>query len=350
MKTVSILGSLVVSVAMALWFVDAGASAQPEGKAKLGQEQKLPNEEKIIKDLVDVQVDFMKATDPTKRGQHPKHHGCVEADFVVLGNLPQQLRRGIFAEAKPYKAKIRFSNGASADDTKDDIHGMAIKVFGVDGPRALEKCTLKEQDFILIDSPTFFAKDANEVVGLLKGQLALLKNDRTVMTQFAKDNPKVMIEVGKSKKKLANIPSPLAIPYWSTVPYKLGNGAVKYAVEPAKGNNVLKPLPDVDGKLHKAMAAHLAKKDAEFHFYLVEQTNANDMPIEDATKEWNDKNKVHVATIKIKAQVFDGAKQMKECEDLSFDPWHSLDAHRPLGNINRARKEVYQASSALRHK
>ena len=36
-------------------------------------------------------------------------------------------------------------------------------------------------------------------------------------------------------------------------------------------------------------------------------------------------------------------------EVLSFDPWHALEAHRPLGNIMRARKLAYAASSHFRH-
>jgi hypothetical protein len=40
---------------------------------------------------------------------------------------------------------------------------------------------------------------------------------------------------------------------------------------------------------------------------------------------------------------------MAFAEDLSYNPWHSLPAHRPLGNQNRARRVIYQALSKLRH-
>ena len=33
-----------------------------------------------------------------------------------------------------------------------------------------------------------------------------------------------------------------------------------------------------------------------------------------------------------------------------LEPWNTLPEHRPLGGINRARKLVYEDSSALRHK
>jgi hypothetical protein len=35
---------------------------------------------------------------------------------------------------------------------------------------------------------------------------------------------------------------------------------------------------------------------------------------------------------------------------LSFNSWRGLDAHRPLGSINRLKKLVYEASSDFRHR
>jgi hypothetical protein len=34
---------------------------------------------------------------------------------------------------------------------------------------------------------------------------------------------------------------------------------------------------------------------------------------------------------------------------VSITPWRCTQDHRPLGNIQRARKEVYRQSSLLRH-
>ena len=35
-------------------------------------------------------------------------------------------------------------------------------------------------------------------------------------------------------------------------------------------------------------------------------------------------------------------------ESLSFDPWHALEAHRPLGNMMRARNHAYRPSTQER--
>jgi len=71
------------------------------------------------------------------------------------------------------------------------------------------------------------------------------------------------------------------------------------------------------------------------------------MPVEDPTVRWESKP-VPVATITIRPQTFDTAARRAECEKSSFDPWHALAEHRPLGGINRARKAVYPESVKLR--
>jgi hypothetical protein len=36
------------------------------------------------------------------------------------------------------------------------------------------------------------------------------------------------------------------------------------------------------------------------------------------------------------------------CERIAFNPWHCLTDHRPLGNMNRARREIYDAMAKFR--
>jgi hypothetical protein len=75
------------------------------------------------------------------------------------------------------------------------------------------------------------------------------------------------------------------------------------------------------------------------------------MPIEDPTITWDETAApfVPVASISIPAQDFDSAEQHAFCENLSFTPWHCVDALRPLGGINRVRGVVYEHISRLRH-
>jgi len=73
------------------------------------------------------------------------------------------------------------------------------------------------------------------------------------------------------------------------------------------------------------------------------------MPIEDPTIDWKSPYQ-KIATLKIPAQTFEYPEQVKFCENLSYTPWHSLPEHRPLGGINRPRKQVYELISRLRNR
>ena len=75
-----------------------------------------------------------------------------------------------------------------------------------------------------------------------------------------------------------------------------------------------------------------------------------EVEIEDATQDWpatGDEYKT-VATLTIEPQDFDTPERREECEQLVFTPWHALEAHRPLGGINRLRRAVYDASVMFR--
>jgi hypothetical protein len=40
---------------------------------------------------------------------------------------------------------------------------------------------------------------------------------------------------------------------------------------------------------------------------------------------------------------------MEFAKKLSYNPWHTIAEHRPLGNQSRARKRMYLELSTLRH-
>ena len=90
------------------------------------------------------------------------------------------------------------------------------------------------------------------------------------------------------------------------------------------------------------------KVGARFDLSVIPQTDADAMPVEDPTVEWTSAP-VRVATIAIDPQTFDSAEQMAFFANLTWNPWHALPQHRPLGGINRARRHVYEDSAGLRH-
>jgi len=304
-----------------------------------------------------------------KRDQHPKHHGCVRAEFIIEPVLDQDLRVGLFAEPKTYQAWIRLSNGGQRDDRKADAHGMAIKLVGVAGPKVLEGHEQETtQDFVMIDNPVFFLRDAIAygvfVDAMLKAkakQPSALYSSLFFLPKKLRELgtlalgffvPRRLAEFGKLLKFVSKrIDDPLTTRYWSTTPYLFGPGkAMKFSAKPAAEAG----KPPADGSadyLREAMAARLKSADALYEFQVQFQKDAEKQPIEDPTVEWDEASCPFrtVARIKIPAQEFDTPEQMSFCENLSFTPWHALADHRPLGGINRTRKDVYLVLSKMRH-
>jgi len=57
---------------------------------------------------------------------------------------------------------------------------------------------------------------------------------------------------------------------------------------------------------------------------------------------------VTVAKITVLQQEFRSEAQIKFARELSYNPWHCIAEHRPLGNQNRARYLLYSELSRLR--
>lgn len=307
-------------------------------KLEIGKEYPPDGESAVIEQLRALHLKVHQAQPgPTHRGEHPKQHAGLWATLRVDESVPASMRVGLFAQPGEYRALVRFSNGRGPDDTKPEVHAMAIKALVPDGngpPRM--------QDFIVADHSVFFARNVQHVFEFL---VATVKG--TPVPQLAAtDFPKL---VGFSSVATTSL---LAMTYWSQTPYKLGDGAVKYLVTPsAPEQSPAIPLGKSPDCLREALVEQLTVRRirASFDLSVNPQTDADAMPIEDPTVEWTSRP-VRVATISIDPQQCEVPEQMAFFENLSWTPWNALPEHRPLGGINRARKLVYEDSAALRHK
>lgn len=290
-------------------------------------------------------------TGSAHRDAHAKAHGCVRARFRVEDKLPDELRRGVFQEGKSYRAWIRYSNGAgrAAPDAKGDGRGMAVKLTGLPGPKlADEKAT---QDFLMINSPAFFVRDAADYVDFMKAASA----GKPFSFFMPGANP-LRWRLHELKAALAitrrKTDDPLAVRYWSMAPYLLGeSGPVKYSARPCAPVPAGKPDRKDPDFLRAAMSARLKDAGACYEFLVQLRSDPARQPVEDPTVEWSEKASPFrkVATIEIPPQRFESAAQRAFCENLSMNPWHAAPEHRPLGGINRVRKTVYEAISRQRH-
>ncbi len=286
-----------------------------------------------------------------RRDAHPKMHGLVRAEFTVLPDIADEWRVGVFREAKTYQAWIRFSNQNDKiqSDLEKDIRGMAIKLMGVPGDKLLEtELNARTHDFIVISTNVFVTRDVAEFDALVKA----MTSGFLATAWFFMTHLRVGWNLLRSMKPCGN---PLRLRYWSTTPYLFGSNAVKYSAIPVLPDGSvaddcipINPGPDY---LREAMVSQLARGDVHFHFAVQKQLDADSMPIEDPGVEWREQLSpfVNLAAIRIMQQEFDTPAQREFGENLSYNPWHCLPEHRPLGGINRARKVVYETISRFRH-
>lgn len=309
------------------------------------------NEKADIKTAADLSVNIVDALQTTyaARGVHAKGHACVKATFRVDNAIHPQLQHGLFAEpGKLYKTWIRFSNSGSnmakSDDNARDARGMAIKVLNV-GNNLNGGNT---QEFIAHNSPAFFVTSVEDYNQFVK----------------AKGNPKYFIQgYNPFKWRLRELwqlitayaappASPLWTTYFSNTAYKLGPHNIKFRMQScnAAPSNETATSDDPDFLRHR-LSAELKEQAACMQLSVQLQDATKQMPIEDATVLWKESDSpfLPVADITIIQQIFDTAEQQQFCENLSFSPWNALEAHRPIGALNRARQFVYEASSNYRH-
>ena len=266
----------------------------------------------------------------------------MRAEFRVLDDLPPALRAGVFAATRTFDAWVRFSNGSPErqPDSVGDGRGMAIKLMGV------EQSPSTTQDFIMINHPAFFVRNAADYVDFVTASSQL----RFFFPGF---NPFQFrlheFSVARAMRG-QTVVNPLNARYWSMTPYCFGGGAGKFSARPAGAPSPFTATDSVDF-LHDNLAQHLAEAGASFDFMVQLRAQPGAMPIEDPTVIWNEDAApfVPVASITIPRQSFDSPEQHAFCENLSFTPWHCVDAHRPLGGINRVRRTVYETISSLRH-
>jgi Dyp-type peroxidase family len=312
------------------------------------QLEDVPNDEQLhIDSLIATLAAKMKRDykdDRTLRDGHPKMHGCVKATFRVHGDLPEDLRVGLFGTAQEYPAWVRFSNesGRVSSDDEKDARGVAIKLMGVPGPKLLEgeeDCTTF--DFVMTNRPAFFARNAAEFAPMMR---ALVASVYFRFLPFLFTHPHIRKALKRWRQYHGHV---FDIQYFSGVPYLLGQNAVKYSLKPTAAQGT----PPGKGRDHlrAGMVTTLSQRDVTFE--LLVQRRVGDMPIEDATAIWDERESpfIPVATLEIPQQAFDNPERDEFGDNLSFNPWRCLPQHRPLGGLNRARRQVYRALSELRH-
>lgn len=319
----------------------------------LAEEQPLPDEERHTQRVIELMTAFLHSTyarGTAQRAGNTKTYGVVRGEFTVLKDLPPNLRHGVFARPRTFPAWVRFAGPgplAPADLDDNGVMSFGIKLMDVPGPKLMDDERFT-QDFTGISAPTFTTPDVRANV-----QLQRRLGEGWPLLYFLDPRDSHVLDLVMQGLYSRTQHSPLEAAYYSCVPYLLGEGqAMKYALRPQSSRTTPIPRFPSDDYLREAMAVTLSEHEVCFDFVIQTQTDPDRMPLENASVRWPEHLSpyVRVAELRLGVQRFDSPAQLAFADNLSYNPWHAVAAHRPLGNQNRARRDIYLTLSQVRQR
>jgi hypothetical protein len=317
------------------------------------------------------------------RDAHATGYGLVRGEVEILDGAPPAYAQGIYATPGRHEALIRFSNGnphIGEDARLGNAVGMGLKLFGIDGPTLLEdEPDSGTFDYAMINHPVFFANTIEHYVFIqqlfLHGVGAPTTNGSPEQAQARERQHQFLYDfltgMGKllpeqwaweelgaflSLRQLTPI-NLLLSTYWTMGAVRHGDYIAKVRVTPvqASADQVVRRTLDPTSATHifrPALVAELRERPYEFDIQVQLCVDLDQMPVEDVTVEWPETLSpfVTVAKLRLPQQDIGGDENLEKMDAVSLTPWRCTADHRPLGNIMRARKEVYRQSSILRHR
>jgi hypothetical protein len=280
----------------------------------------------------------------TSRTLHAKVIAAVSnARLSVDPTLPENLCVGHFQPGASMEATVRFSNasGIPRPDGAPDMRGIALRLPTGAG---------KHHDLLMTNYPVSHARNARQFVEFA----VIASGDRALMPQllettFGKSEAeRLMNVVGKGMRAS---PSIALERFWS-------RGAVLWGSSPVRFNLIPDPdaphaLIDISERsegLREELTARLAADNVTYRLAVQHYVSEAVTPIEDGAVEWTEESSpsIEIATLRIPKQDIlarDGMESMAAIDRLAFNPWNAPPQFRPLGNLNRARRDVYGKSA-----
>jgi hypothetical protein len=311
----------------------------------------LENEDTVLAGLADEIAAMQAARDAREPGKHralhAKQHAGLRARLEVLPDLPAPYAQGLFAKPGRFEAFVRLSNGTARvqHDKQPDLRGLAIKVLGVEGEKTL--FAHETQDFLLIDEDALPFRTPVEFVTFLRCAQSPASLPFTLFARLGFRAFGLIAALAKGVK--GNRGSVLDLEYHSVAPHAWGPYAARLHLVPShQASPHARPQREPDYLRHELSPRVRAGGIAYRVFVQLHADPAES--VEDVTRPWTSpRREVGVLTIvPDDLNSAEGKALEAFVGSLSFDPWHSLAPHRPLGLAMRARKPAYYKSNRAR--
>jgi hypothetical protein len=281
-----------------------------------------------------------------ERALHLKQHLGAVGELLV--KAPETARSGVFGmSGKSWPVYVRFSNGSSRPqaDGQPDVRGFALKLVGVPGKKLISGLEQElTQDFLFIDTPAIPVKTPDEFMQLLRaakdGPSKLLPR---LVKSFGLTRALGLVWSQVTGEKVKSFATHT---FHTAAPIAFGKSAAKLALVPLAGATEPVGVAKGDDFLRQDLSARLRQGPLSWTLRAQLFVDEQSTPIEDASVLWVGPW-IDLATLTLPKQDTDSARGREISElvsRLSFDPWHAIEEHRPLGAIMRARGAVYGKS------
>lgn len=291
---------------------------------------------------------------PVMRAFHPKAtYVTTQARFNVAANLPKELQIGPFAPAAEYRVIARFSNAPSRMDRDETAtsRGLAFRLVGPDG---------QIQDFNMGSTETLPTKDGKDIISMFDGAIAGVEGGLI-------GSLKLVAAMAKNIGVLAAIKAALklrrgfdqgkthaAMTFFTRVPFKLGEHAVKFRLVPEDIADTALRDPGESDALMLDFVKRRAEGTIRYKFQMQGFTDPERTPIDDISRPWSSEW-ITVGELSFPKQAGASEEIAREVgaevsSTLAFTPFHQWGGEdsevlKPLGDINMLRQKAYKASA-----
>lgn len=301
-----------------------------------------------------------------QRSVHAKSHGLLKVDVEVLGGLPEPLAQGVFAAPRHHEGILRLSTipGDILPDKVSTPRGAALKLLGVEGQRLPGAEGDHDQDFVFVNGKKFAAPTAKAFLKNLKLLAATtdkIEGVKVVMSGALRGIEKLVEKTGHEStfvKSMGGEPEAniLGESFFSQLALRHGRYVAKLALIPVSAN--LKALTDQlvdighdDNAIRTAVQRFFETETGEWALQAQLCANSQDMPVEDASKEWDEAVSPFVTIARVIAGPQNAWSQERSTavdDGMGFSPWHGIADHQPLGGIMRVRRLSYDRAQKFR--
>lgn len=280
-------------------------------------------------------------TGRNERALHVKQH--IGAVGELLITAATGVGAGIFAKpGMRYPVYARFSNASSGrqSDRLPDARGFAIKLVGVPGKKLIPGMEDEEtQDFLFLSDESIAFRDPVEFMTFVRsakdGPLPLLP--RLFSGYGFRRSLSILGALARAKQ----VSSFATADFHTVAPIAFGATAAKLGLFPTASSS--EPTPGGEG-LRADLVGRLEQSSLSWTLRAKLFVDDASTPIEDTSVVWSSPWLELGQLTLARREPGEGVQIDDVVEHLSFDPWHAIEDHRPLGAIMRARRVAYGPS------